>query len=304
MAITWEPFSSSTPACGAWSTTVPGGCRRGTPDDLEREAFRRRLVLSIDECQPDERRHFVACVAALHEPEDEEEDRGREAERRRAPRATTDTGGRRAAAARPRRRRRGARARPGSDLRAARQEEAGAAQSLVTVSSRAEAREKPAIGTAGFEPTTSALPKAALYQAELRPVRLSVRRGYSDSMSARSSPSFSRRRSSRSPRSIRVEQVAHERRELERIERLRHVVDAADVEAARAVAELGARGEEDDRDVLRRADRRASARRHASRRARASSRRGGSRRASRAALPRARSGRRSPRAPPCPRPRG
>src|SRR5262245_4015181 len=48
-----------------------------------------------------------------------------------------------------------------------------------------------------------------------------------------------------------VEQLAYERRELERVERLRHVVDAADVEAARTVAELGARGEEDDRDLVR-----------------------------------------------------
>src|SRR5207237_1693364 len=48
-----------------------------------------------------------------------------------------------------------------------------------------------------------------------------------------------------------LEQIAHERRELERVERLRDVVDPADVEAARAVAELGAGGEEDDRDPAR-----------------------------------------------------
>ena len=50
---------------------------------------------------------------------------------------------------------------------------------------------------------------------------------------------------------MRDEQVAHERGELERVERLRHVVDAADVEPARAVAELGPRREEDDRDAVR-----------------------------------------------------
>src|SRR5205807_1453426 len=48
-----------------------------------------------------------------------------------------------------------------------------------------------------------------------------------------------------------IEQLAHERREIERVERLRDVVDAADVEPARAVAELGARREEDDRDLAR-----------------------------------------------------
>ena len=48
-----------------------------------------------------------------------------------------------------------------------------------------------------------------------------------------------------------VEQVAYERRELDRVERLRHVVDAAEVEPARPVAELRARGEEDDRDAAR-----------------------------------------------------
>src|SRR5262245_24278501 len=45
-----------------------------------------------------------------------------------------------------------------------------------------------------------------------------------------------------------VEQAAHELGQVERVERLRHVVDAADVEAACAVAELGPRREEDDRD--------------------------------------------------------
>ena len=48
-----------------------------------------------------------------------------------------------------------------------------------------------------------------------------------------------------------VEQVAHERRELDRVERLRHVVDAADVEPARTIAQLGPRGQEDDRDPVR-----------------------------------------------------
>src|SRR5437868_2824420 len=46
-----------------------------------------------------------------------------------------------------------------------------------------------------------------------------------------------------------LEQVAHERRELDRVERLRHVVDPAGVEPARAIAKLGTRREEDDRDV-------------------------------------------------------
>src|SRR5207249_4303858 len=45
------------------------------------------------------------------------------------------------------------------------------------------------------------------------------------------------------------QQLSHERGELERIERLRHVVDAADVEPARAVPELCARRQKDDRDV-------------------------------------------------------
>src|ERR671931_2037667 len=47
------------------------------------------------------------------------------------------------------------------------------------------------------------------------------------------------------------ENVLDERGRLERVERLRDVVDAADVEAAGAVAELGPRGEEDDRDPAR-----------------------------------------------------
>src|SRR5207244_7317222 len=46
--------------------------------------------------------------------------------------------------------------------------------------------------------------------------------------------------------------VLDERGELERVERLRDVVDAADVEAARAVSELRPRGQEDDRDPARR----------------------------------------------------
>src|SRR5581483_4406763 len=45
------------------------------------------------------------------------------------------------------------------------------------------------------------------------------------------------------------QELADERGEVERVERLRHVVDAADVEAAGAVAELRPRGEEDDRDL-------------------------------------------------------
>ena len=126
------------------------------------------------------------------------------------------------------------------------------------------------------------------------------RASYSRSSSARSSDSFSRRSSSRSPRSTRVEQVAHERRELDRVERLRHVVDAAEVDAARTVAQLGARGEEDDRDRFGARRRRAAPRRPASRRAPASSRRAGSRRAARRAPSRARSGRRRPRAPSIP----
>src|SRR3954465_9482463 len=48
-----------------------------------------------------------------------------------------------------------------------------------------------------------------------------------------------------------IEQIPHERRKLERVERLRHVVDAADVEPARTVAELCTGGQEDDRYVLR-----------------------------------------------------
>src|SRR5207302_2875959 len=48
-----------------------------------------------------------------------------------------------------------------------------------------------------------------------------------------------------------LEQVPHEGRELEWVERLRHVVDPADVEAARPVAELRAGREEDDRDPAR-----------------------------------------------------
>ena len=76
-------------------------------------------------------------------------------------------------------------------------------------------------------------------------------RGATRSMSARSSASFSPRSSSRSPRSMRASSCPDERRQLERVERLRHVVDAADVEAARAVAELRARGQEDDRDLVR-----------------------------------------------------
>ena len=48
------------------------------------------------------------------------------------------------------------------------------------------------------------------------------------------------------------EDVLDERGQLERVERLRDVVNAADVEAAGAVAELGPRGEEDDRDAARR----------------------------------------------------
>src|ERR687887_3278 len=47
------------------------------------------------------------------------------------------------------------------------------------------------------------------------------------------------------------EDVLDERGQLERVERLRDVVDAADVEAAGAVAELGPRGEEDDRNPAR-----------------------------------------------------
>ena len=127
---------------------------------------------------------------------------------------------------------------------------------------------------------------------------------YSRSRAARSSLSFSRRSSSRSPRLDAREQVAHERRELDRVERLRHVVDAAEVDAARAVAQLGARGQEDDRDALGAARRRAAPPRPASRRGPASSRRAGSRRAPRRAPSRARSARRPPRAPPCPLPRG
>ena len=101
-----------------------------------------------------------------------------------------------------------------------------------------------------------------------------------------------------------VEQPSHERRQLDGIERLRDVVDAADVEAARAVAELGPRGQEDDRDLGGAARPRAAPRRRPSRRARASSRRAGSRPGLPRAPPRARTARRPPRAPTCPRPRG
>ena len=116
--------------------------------------------------------------------------------------------------------------------------------------------------------------------------------------------SFSRRSSSRSPRLDPREQVTHERRQLDRVERLRHVVDAAEVDAAGAVAQLGARGQEHDRDVLGARRRRAAPPRPASRRGPASSRRAGSRPASRRAPSRDRSARRPPRAPPCPLPRG
>ena len=198
------PSSSSAPACGAWSTTVPGAAvpaRRIVSSVKPLDAAR---SCRLDQGQPDQRRHVLAAVVPLEQPEDEEEDRGSEEEHRRAPRATTDTAVRSARAARPRRRRRGARpaGRQASDRRRARQAAEAAAQSLAQLPIRATPSGNP-IGTAGFEPRPPR-PKRALYQAELRPVRLKCTgRGYSDSISARSSPSFSRRRSSRSPRSIR-----------------------------------------------------------------------------------------------------
>jgi len=48
------------------------------------------------------------------------------------------------------------------------------------------------------------------------------------------------------------QQVADHRRELDGVERLRHVVEAAEIEPARPIAQLGTRGQEDDRDRLRR----------------------------------------------------
>ena len=100
-----------------------------------------------------------------------------------------------------------------------------------------------------------------------------------------------------------VEQRPHERRQLDGVERLRDVVDAADVEPSRPVAELRPRGQEDDRDLRGLARSRGGPRPRPSRRGRASSRRAGSRPAFRMQRPRAPKARRSPRARTCPRPR-
>ena len=72
-------------------------------------------------------------------------------------------------------------------------------------------------------------------------------------------------RRARRPRPWRCRSL-DQRRELDRVERLRHVVEAAEVEAAGTVAQLGAGGQEDDRDRARRRDPRAAPRRPASRR--------------------------------------
>ena len=49
-----------------------------------------------------------------------------------------------------------------------------------------------------------------------------------------------------------VDEIPDERRQLDGIERLRHVVDTAEVDSLRAIPDLGAGCQEDDRNAVRR----------------------------------------------------
>src|SRR5262245_41486902 len=109
------------------------------------------------------------------------------------------------------------------------------------------------VGTEGFEPSASASQRQRSNQAELRPAAPQCRPG-SELLVFHEPTQLGEllgaelvELSAVDP----VQQVAHEGRELERVERLRHVVDPTDIEATRAVAELGPGGEEDDRDRAR-----------------------------------------------------